>query len=1016
MKVLICGGIKTTNIAEALKRSLASTGIDFINTEYIEKISEVSVRGDLFDRALIFEPGWTRDGDVTNEYDIRTIINGFAYKIGSMSQFSQSEFVFISQTNEMAGIVSEEIMDISDRSALVVKAPKYSVKFIAMLATYELSDILSEYIFDPNSLQGSPEVFNDVEYEDRTSEMPENVDYSPRYDHSNMDEPVKITQGEGQGKAEIDTSFPEQQGFDGNGSYNWQDTSVNYDNNSQNPPTDGYSSYQGYPEDGSYENSEYGDGAYNNDADSADNESSGFQVDADSIRFEDDGSYDETWDNGDQGQFGNDGNYPFEGQGLSDNGQHIESGSNDTPNVEFDDSEFADILANHSFGENSGSSYSDFSSDENSNPGEMEWQNPGDLPDSFENFDEAQGTVESNVPSTESGFDEISYSVDGQALGEENPEFPNDGLGDNFGGEEYKSQEAPNSPPAEFNGDTDTDTYFDYSKGLDENTGNYTGADEAESFDSVDTSNFDLGPINTRYETSERDENSSAEDIPFNSDDVNIQPEFTGDFDEYSQEQDSSSPYNPSGDTSEQDDSYDLGFDEYQGDEQTASHPNSQPNSQPNRQPNRQQYEHPYPQQQEGVNSTDEFSPDFDDYANGDQQDSSQEDSFAPDFDDYGEETNTSAHRVVEPFSDNDFSSSVYEDSQIDEDDDDTQESLEDLPTTGSSVPKKASPFKNLKKPKVPKSSKPAKMAAKPVDDLEEIEEPHKSKDLDKDLSNQQIKKAFTAFAARGNSIVVTGCGGCGTSTVAYNLANVLCNLGYSVLLVDMDTENKTQSYISKDNYEAADPESASVMEAVNGSAGVNAYMSIVSQGFHLLSMGLASDSKKPTEAFNKERIARFANSAKTGHNFVIYDIPFEYATHHLEDVLYSADNIVITIDASNWGITKTLINMCNIGSDDMEETLFSKAQLLFNRYRGIDKLFGKKVKRIKDITKAMDKKLIELVGEDTGYYFSDLHICGSINYDDAFEDGWYNDVQYSDTKKGSEVFLQILKNIVIGT
>ena len=281
-------------------------------------------------------------------------------------------------------------------------------------------------------------------------------------------------------------------------------------------------------------------------------------------------------------------------------------------------------------------------------------------------------------------------------------------------------------------------------------------------------------------------------------------------------------------------------------------------------------------------------------------------------------------------------------------------------------------------------------------------------------LTNAQIKATLDAFANRGNSILVTGCGGCGTSTVALNLANIINNLGYTVLLVDLDTENKAQSYISKDNYESMEPESASLMAAINSTSGINAHIAIVRQGFHLLTMGMASDSIKIEKAIHKDKISRFINLAKTSHNFIIYDVPFETAIGFGKDFTFMADNIVMTIDCSNWGITKTMLNVCNIDSDDMMETFFNRGQILFNRYRALNKVMGRKVKTAIDITKVMDFKVRDLLGEDPGYYFQTMHICGLINEDARFESGWYGDTQYSDTKDGSKVFLDVLKNIVL--
>lgn len=281
-------------------------------------------------------------------------------------------------------------------------------------------------------------------------------------------------------------------------------------------------------------------------------------------------------------------------------------------------------------------------------------------------------------------------------------------------------------------------------------------------------------------------------------------------------------------------------------------------------------------------------------------------------------------------------------------------------------------------------------------------------------IDPNRVKEELKPFAARGNSIVVTGCGGCGTSTIAFNLANIISQLGYTVLLVDMDTEGRTQSYISKANYESMEPDSSSLLSAVNSSNGINTHINVVKSGFHLLTMGLGTDTAPVTELLHKEKISRFINLARTSHNFVIYDVPFEDATGFLSDVTYMCDNLALVTAASNWGITKTMLAVCNIASDDMRDTVFNRAQIVFNRYRNLNRVLGNKVKTCVDITKVMDRKVLELAGEDPGFYFEDLHIAGIINDDPVFEDGWFEDVQYSDTKKGQEIFLELLEHIVL--
>ena len=298
------------------------------------------------------------------------------------------------------------------------------------------------------------------------------------------------------------------------------------------------------------------------------------------------------------------------------------------------------------------------------------------------------------------------------------------------------------------------------------------------------------------------------------------------------------------------------------------------------------------------------------------------------------------------------------------------------------------------------------------IDDEEEIPENNNNNKIQ--LTNRQIKAAINTFASRGTSILVTGCGGCGTSTIAYHLANTICNIGFNVLLVDMDTINKTQSYISKDNYECVQFDGAGVMAAVNTINGINTNLDVVRQGFHLLTMGMGSDSRKPSEAFKLDRLGKFVSQAKNSHHFVVYDVPFQYAVNELSPITLGVDDLVLTVDSSNWGIAKTLINICNIESDDLVDTVFGRGQLLFNRYHNLSKVFGSRVRKLTDITKLMDKKVLDLVGQVTGYYFSSMKICGVVKESPNFETGWFNNVQFSDTPNGFDIFSKLLQNILI--
>lgn len=281
-------------------------------------------------------------------------------------------------------------------------------------------------------------------------------------------------------------------------------------------------------------------------------------------------------------------------------------------------------------------------------------------------------------------------------------------------------------------------------------------------------------------------------------------------------------------------------------------------------------------------------------------------------------------------------------------------------------------------------------------------------------MSNKQIRATLDAFANRGNSILVTGFGGSGTSTVALNLANVINRVGYNVLLVDLDTRNKTQSYISKDNYDSMEPEDSSLMAAVNSTSGINAHVSIPREGFHLLTMGMATDSEPVDKLLHKDKIGIFMNSARAHHNFVVYDCPFDVVTGFGREFAFMADNIVITIDCSNWGISKAMLSMCNISDDSVQEVLFNQGQILFNRCGSLNKVMRHKIKTAEDITRVMDSKVSSLLGESPELFFQSMHICGCLNEDKAFESCWFERTQYSDTANGGKIFVELLKNIVL--
>lgn len=288
----------------------------------------------------------------------------------------------------------------------------------------------------------------------------------------------------------------------------------------------------------------------------------------------------------------------------------------------------------------------------------------------------------------------------------------------------------------------------------------------------------------------------------------------------------------------------------------------------------------------------------------------------------------------------------------------------------------------------------------------------------DTDKKVQEVIKVLGTFKNRGSSLVVTGTPCSGKSTLVYNIANTVVKLGYVVLIVDMDTINRAQSFISKQSYDAVhslDPENASLKQAVNAvNTGISRYTNIVKTGLHLLTMGLAGDIVSGEKLAPKQKISRFASNVRNNYNLIIYDIPFDIAVDYASEIVYTADNIVLCAESSNHGLMSMMMAMCNIDSEDMQETMFNRAQLCLTKYKGFNKVLSNKVKGIRDILYRLDTEVESLLGIEPEYYFSNLMYCGTMAYNDAYEDTWFSDTAYSDTKDGEREYIDLLSNILL--
>ena len=285
-------------------------------------------------------------------------------------------------------------------------------------------------------------------------------------------------------------------------------------------------------------------------------------------------------------------------------------------------------------------------------------------------------------------------------------------------------------------------------------------------------------------------------------------------------------------------------------------------------------------------------------------------------------------------------------------------------------------------------------------------------------LDDAELKTVLNTFLKRGNALTVTGGRCSGKTTIANNLANIVAKMEYTVLLVDMDVHWRGQAYINKDIYDtvhSSNTSKESLRKAVNSTnSEIGRYVDIIRPGFHLLTTGLGCDIEPVGEIINAKRLSRFIHSAKTSYNFIIFDVPFESLTTDLADVLFATDDLLMCVDTSNHGLMEFLLNMSNIDSEEVKDTLFGMSQIIFNKVTKVENVFGYKVKTVRQVLRAMDMQVKSLIGGEGEYLFADMKICNVLKYNPLFEKCWFSRYQISDFTDGERIFIDMLRKVLV--
>lgn len=283
------------------------------------------------------------------------------------------------------------------------------------------------------------------------------------------------------------------------------------------------------------------------------------------------------------------------------------------------------------------------------------------------------------------------------------------------------------------------------------------------------------------------------------------------------------------------------------------------------------------------------------------------------------------------------------------------------------------------------------------------------------------LKELLESYRGRAVSLVVTGTKGSGKSTIASNLADVVARLGYNVLLVDLDIHNRTQACISKRAYEAVHTigsDNYALKQALNTShRELGRYVSVLSAGLHLLTLGLASNTDDYNSLAPKEHLLRFSSLVRSDYSVIIYDVPFDIVGTYASDLVMTSDYIVLTTEYSSYSATDLMLKMTNIGENrEIENVIFNRAQICFNKvhYDKPKNILGKVVNNSKDYLKTIDNQIVKLLGILPDYALEEMDTCGELAYAEHCDNGWYSSGQITNSAEGWNEYTTLLHKILL--
>lgn len=257
----------------------------------------------------------------------------------------------------------------------------------------------------------------------------------------------------------------------------------------------------------------------------------------------------------------------------------------------------------------------------------------------------------------------------------------------------------------------------------------------------------------------------------------------------------------------------------------------------------------------------------------------------------------------------------------------------------------------------------------------------------------EEITELLNKLSNRHANYVFTGTRGAGATSIAYNVSALLCNLGFSILYVDCDTNYRPLSYMTYDLFTMVhvnDETSESYVKAVGSPLNIENHAHIVMPGFHAITMGLEQDTTNIPQIVDKQKFRRFSGMVRDRYDFVIYDMPFEFLLTTGIETAFVADSIITVVDANTKGLMELLVKFGNIENEDTRMLLFSKASILMNKYRKETLYFGKHFKKQESLLEQLDNIGEEITGAEADFRFVNMKCLGVFPFVNDMDNCWF--------------------------